>query len=154
MQYRASLEFLKHKAKKRYKAKPKDPENNQIDLLFEHIPRKIISFEAYRSITWNHLFRFLFRGFLPKQVRALPAIIVISGCIMADKAAAFAFWPKMKGENLKTTAKLCRISSRISWSRKRKRIGIYFVRETRQTFSKTDTGLLQNLKSCWLTTVK
>ena len=47
-------------------------------LLFEHIPRKILTFEVDQSVTWNHLFS----GFLPKQVRALPAIIVISGCII------------------------------------------------------------------------
>lgn len=60
-------------------------EDKQIYLLFEHIPRKILSFEADQSITWN----LLFSGFLPKQVRALPAIIVISGCIIWESTFRF-----------------------------------------------------------------
>lgn len=80
MQHCASLEFLESIKQKRTPPKKQNlrHENKQIDLLFEHIPRKILTFEADQSITWNHRFS----GFLPKQVRALPAIIVISGCII------------------------------------------------------------------------
>ena len=86
MQYCELQNFWRHKAKKPYKAKTKDPfkkakfpvrRYKQIYLLFEHIPRKIPTFEADQS----HGITF-FSGFLPKQVRALPAIIVISGCII------------------------------------------------------------------------